>query len=162
MKEIQGKLSASGVRFGIAVSRFNSFFTEQLLSGAEDCLLRHGANPDDIVFVRVPGAAELPLAVQSLAKSGAFDAVMALGCVIQGSTPHADLIEQQVARALTQISLETSVPVTGGLVAANNIEQAVERAGTKMGNKGWDAAMAAIEMVSAMSALSACSVGTAQ
>ena len=153
MKEISGNLSAAGRKFGIAVSRFNSFFTEQLLQGAEDCLLRHGASPDDIVFVRVPGAAELPLAVQKLAKSGRFDAVMALGCVIQGSTPHADLIEQQVSRAITQISLDTGVPVTGGLVAANNIEQAVERAGTKMGNKGWDAAMAAIEMVSVLASL---------
>ena len=153
MKEISGELSASGRKFGIAVSRFNSLFTEQLLQGAEDCLVRHGASPDDIVFVRVPGASELPLAVKTLASSGKFDAVMALGCVIQGSTPHADLIEQQVSRSLVQISLETSVPVTGGLVAANNIEQAVERSGTKMGNKGWDAALAAIEMVSVMRGL---------
>ena len=136
MKEISGTLSAAGARFGIVVSRFNSLFTEQLLQGAEDCLLRHGAKPADISFVRVPGASEIPLAVQRLLKSGKFDAVLALGCVIQGATPHADLIEQQVARSLT------------GLVAANNLEQAIERAGTKMGNKGWDAAMAAVEMVS--------------
>ncbi len=147
MKEIIGDLSAKGMKFGIAVSRFNSFFTDQLLSGAEDCLLRHGAAAGDISFVRVPGAAELPLAVQRLLKSGRFDAVMALGCVIQGATPHADLIEQQVARSLTQLSLQYDIPVTGGLVAANNLEQAIERAGTKMGNKGWDAAAAAIEMV---------------
>ncbi len=153
MKEISGSLSAKGRKFGIAVSRFNSFFTDQLLAGAEDCLLRHGAAPDDIVFVRVPGASELPLAVQRLLKSGKFDAVMALGCVIQGATPHADLIEQQVARSLTQLSLQFDTPVTGGLVAANNLEQAIERAGTKMGNKGWDAAAAAIEMAALAGAI---------
>ena len=146
MKEIVGNLSAQGMKFGIAVSRFNSFFTEQLLKGAEDCLLRHGAAPDDIVFVRVPGASEIPFALKRMLKTGSFDAAMALGCVIQGATPHADLIEQQVARALTQLSLEFDKPVTGGLVTANNLEQAIERAGTKMGNKGWDAAAAAIEM----------------
>ena len=148
MKEIAGDLSAKGMKFGIAVSRFNSFFTDQLLQGAEDCLLRHGAAPSDISFVRVPGASELPLAVQRLLKTGKFDAVMALGCVIQGATPHADLIEQQVARSLTQLALQYDTPVTGGLVAAASLDQAIERAGTKMGNKGWDAAMAAIEMAS--------------
>lgn len=148
MKEIIGNLSAKNKKFGIAISRFNSFFTEQLLQGAEDCLLRHGAAPDDIVFVRVPGASELPFAIQRLLQSKKFDAVMALGCVIQGATPHAELIEQQVARSLTQLSLQYNTPVTGGLVTANNLEQAIERAGTKMGNKGWDAASAAIEMAS--------------
>ena len=148
MKEISGTLSAAGARFGIVVSRFNSLFTEQLLQGAEDCLLRHGAKPGDIAFVRVPGASELPLAVQRLLKSGRLDAVLALGCVIQGATPHADLIEQQVARSLTQLGLQYDKPVTGGLVAAASLDQAIERAGTKMGNKGWDAAMAAIEMAS--------------
>ena len=148
MKEIAGTLSAAGMRFGIVVSRFNSFFTEQLLRGAEDCLLRHSAAADDIVFVRVPGASEIPLAVQRLLKTGAYDAVLALGCVIQGATPHADLIEQQVARSLTQLALQYDRPVTGGLVAANSLEQAIERSGTKMGNKGWDAALAAIETAS--------------
>ena len=145
MKEYTGQINASGLRLAIVVSRFNSLFTEQLLKGAEDCLLRHGAKPGDIAFVRVPGASELPLAVQRLLKSGKYDAVLALGCVIQGATPHADLIEQQVARSLTQLALQYDKPVTGGLVDANSIEQAVERAGTKMGNKGWDAAAAAIE-----------------
>ena len=148
MKEIIGNLSAKNKKFGIAISRFNSFFTEQLLQGAEDCLFRHGAAPEDIVFVRVPGASELPFAIQRLLQSKKFDAVMALGCVIQGATPHAELIEQQVARSLTQLSLQYNTPVTGGLVTANNLEQAIERAGTKMGNKGWDAASAAIEMAS--------------
>lgn len=153
MKEIAGTLSAEGMKFGIVVSRFNSFFTEQLLKGAEDCLLRHGAKPADITFVRVPGAAELPLAIQKLLDTKKFNAVLALGCVIQGATPHADLIEQQVARSMTQLALEYKVPVTGGLVAANNLEQAIERSGTKQGNKGADAALAAIEMASLFKAL---------
>lgn len=153
MKEIAGTLSAEGMKFGIVVSRFNSFFTEQLLKGAEDCLLRHGTKPGDITFVRVPGAAELPLAIQKLLETKKFNAVLALGCVIQGATPHADLIEQQVARSLTQLSLEYKTPVTGGLVAANNLEQAIERSGTKQGNKGADAALAAIEMASLFKAL---------
>ena len=148
MKEIAGTLSAAGMKFGIAVSRFNSLFTEQLLKGAEDCLLRHGAKPGDIAFVRVPGASELPLAVQRLLKSGRFDAVRALVGVTPGATPHADLSERQVARSLTRRGLQYDKPVTGGLVAAASLDQAIERAGTKMGNKGWDAAMAAIEMAS--------------
>ena len=148
MKIYEGVLDAKGRKFGIVVSRFNSFFTEQLLKGAEDCLVRHGAAAGDIAAVRVPGAAEIPLAAQRLAKSGKFDAVIALGCVIQGATPHAGLINAEVAKALTQIGLDNGVPVVSGLIAADNIEQAVERSGTKAGNKGWDAAAAAIEMVS--------------
>lgn len=150
MITIEGKLQAQGVKFGIVISRFNSFFTEQLLAGAQDCLLRHGANDKDITVMRVPGAAEIPLAAQRLAKTGKFDAVIALGCVIQGATPHAGLINTQVARALSSIGLENDIPVISGLVAADSIEQAVERSGTKAGNKGWDAAAAAIEMVSAL------------
>lgn len=153
MKEIAGKLDAKGKKFGIVISRFNSFFTEQLLKGAEDCLVRHGAGTDDIVLVRVPGAAEIPLAVQKLAKSKKFNAVIALGCVIQGATPHADLINTQVSRALCSIGLENDVPVLSGLIAADTIEQAVERSGTKAGNKGWDAAAAAIEMVTVLEAI---------
>ncbi|MCL1909744.1 MAG: 6,7-dimethyl-8-ribityllumazine synthase [Kiritimatiellaeota bacterium] len=150
MKIHEGVLDAKGRKFGLVVSRFNSLFTEQLLKGAEDCLVRHGAAAADIAAVRVPGAAEIPLAAQRLAKSGKFDAVVALGCVIQGATPHAGLINAEVAKALTQIGLETGVPVVSGLIAADSIEQAVERSGTKAGNKGWDAAAAAIEMVSVM------------
>lgn len=153
MKEIAGQLSAQGRKFGIVLSRFNSFFTEQLLKGAEDCLVRHGANSDDLVLVRVPGAAEIPHAVQRLAKSGKFDAIIALGCVIQGATPHAELINTQVTRALSSIGLQYDVPVVSGLIAADSIEQAVERSGTKAGNKGWDAAAAAIEMVSLFASL---------
>ena len=147
MKEINGQLLAEGMAFGIVVSRFNSFFTDQLVEGARDCLLRHGADERKLFLVRVPGASELPLAVQRLLKTGKFDAVLALGCVIQGATPHADLIEQQVARSLTQLALQYDTPVTGGLVAANNLEQAIERAGSKAGNKGYDCALSAIEMV---------------
>lgn len=145
MKEYAGPLNAAGLRIAIAVSRFNSIFTEQLVKGAEDCILRHGGSSDDLVLVRVPGANELPYAVKRLAESGAFDAVVALGCVIQGATPHADLINVQVARALSEIGLATGVPVFNGVVAAGNLDQATERAGSKMGNKGWDAAAAAIE-----------------
>lgn len=148
MKEIAGNLDAKGRKFGIVISRFNSFFTEQLLKGAEDCLIRHGAQSDDLVVVRVPGAAEIPLAAQRLARSKNFDAIIALGCVIQGATPHAELINTQVSRALASIGLAEDLPVVSGLIAADSIEQAVERSGTKAGNKGWDAAAAAIEMVS--------------
>ncbi len=148
MKIFEGKLLAQGKKFGIVVSRFNSFFTDQLLKGAEDCLLRHGGAEDDISVVLVPGAAEIPLAAQRLAKSKKFDAVIALGCVIQGATPHAELINTQVARSLSGIGLQYNLPVVNGLIAADTIEQAVERSGTKAGNKGWDAAAAAIEMVS--------------
>ena len=130
MKEISGQLSAQGRKFGIVLSRFNSFFTEQLLKGAEDCLVRHGASSDDIVLLRVPGAAEIPYAVQRLAKSGKFDAIVALGCVIQGATPHAGLINTQVSRSLSSIGLQYDVPVLSGLIAADSIEQAVERSGT--------------------------------
>ncbi len=153
MKEIVGKLDAQGKKFGIVISRFNSFFTEQLLKGAEDCLVRHGANSDDLVVVRVPGAAEIPLAVQRMAKTKKFNAIIALGCVIQGATPHADLINSQVSKALSNVALETNLPVVSGLIAADSIEQAIERSGTKAGNKGWDAAAAAIEMVSVLDAI---------
>ena len=150
MKIIEGILQAQDKKFGIVISRFNSFFTEQLLKGAQDCLARHGAADEDITVVRVPGASEIPIAAQRNAKSKKFDAVMALGCVIQGATPHAELINTQVARALASIGLEYDVPVINGLVAANTIEQAVERSGTKAGNKGWDAAAAAIEIVAVL------------
>ncbi|NLB70096.1 MAG: 6,7-dimethyl-8-ribityllumazine synthase [Lentisphaerae bacterium] len=150
MKIIEGILQAQDKKFGIVISRFNSFFTEQLLKGAQDCLARHGAADEDITVVRVPGASEIPIAAQRIAKSKKFDAVIALGCVIQGATPHAELINTQVARALASIGLEYDVPVINGLVAANTIEQAVERSGTKAGNKGWDAAAAAIEIVAVL------------
>ncbi len=146
MREFAGQLNAQGLVLGVAVSRFNSLFTAQLLRGAQDCFERHGGDPGDLTVVWVPGANELPLAVQKLAGQNRCQALIALGCVVQGATPHADLINQQVARALATLALERSVPVINGIVCASTLEQAIERSGTKAGNKGWDAAMAAIEM----------------
>jgi len=153
MKEIVGNLNAAGMRLALVVSRFNSFFTEQLVKGAEDCFVRHGGAGDDLTLVRVPGANEVPNVAQKLAASGKYQAVVALGAVIQGATPHADLINGTVARALSKIALDTGVPILNGIVAAQNLEQAVERAGTKHGNKGWDAVMAAIETVNVLKGL---------
>ena len=153
MREINGNLNATGMKMAIVVSRFNSFFTEQLVKGAEDCFIRHGGSADDLTLVRIPGANETPQVVQKLAASGRYSAVIALGAVIQGATPHADLINGTVARALSKIALDTGVPVLNGIVAAQNLEQAIERAGTKQGNKGWDAVLAAIETVSVLGAL---------
>lgn len=148
MKEIAGQLNAQSMRFAVVVSRFNSFFTEQLLKGAADCFERHGGAAADLVVVRVPGANELPLVAQKLAASGKYDAVVALGAVIQGATAHADLINATAARALAKIALDSGIPVLNGIVCANNLEQAIERSGTKAGNKGWDVTLCAIEMVS--------------
>ena len=153
MKEIAGQLDATGMKMAIVVSRFNSFFTEQLVKGAADCFVRHGGKDGDLTLVRVPGANEIPHIAQKLAASGKFSAVVALDAVIQGATPHADLINGTVARALSKIALDTGVPVLNGIVCAQNLEQAIERAGTKHGNKGWDAAMAAIETVSVLQAI---------
>lgn len=153
MREIVGKLDAAGMKLALVVSRFNSFFTEQLVKGAEDCFVRHGGAGDDLTLVRVPGANEVPNVAQKLAASGKYQAVVALGAVIQGATPHADLINGTVARALSKIALDTGVPVLNGIVAAQNLEQAIERAGTKHGNKGWDAVLAAIETVSVLKGL---------
>jgi 6,7-dimethyl-8-ribityllumazine synthase len=146
MKEINGKLSADGLKVGIVVSRFNSFLTEQLVKGAVDAFVRLGGNEKNLTLVRVPGAYELPLVAQKLAVSGKIDAVVALGAVVQGSTAHASLINETTARAFSQISLETGVPVLDGVVTAENLEQAVERCGTKQGNKGFSAMHSAIEM----------------
>ncbi|HRR32797.1 MAG TPA: 6,7-dimethyl-8-ribityllumazine synthase [Kiritimatiellia bacterium] len=153
MKEIAGNLDATGLKMALVVSRFNSFFTEQLVKGAADCFVRHGGKEVDLTLVRVPGANELPQVAQRLAVSGKVDAVIALGAVIQGATPHADLINDTVARALSKIALDTGVPVLNGIVCALNLEQAIERAGTKQGNKGWDAVAAAIETVNVLKAL---------
>lgn len=153
MKEISGQLDATGMKMAIVVSRFNSFFTEQLVKGAADCFVRHGGKDSDLTLVRVPGANEIPHVIQKLASSGKYSAVVALGAVIQGATPHADLINGTVARALSKIALDSGVPVLNGIVCAQNLEQAIERAGTKHGNKGWDAVMAAIETVSVLKAI---------
>ncbi|NLB66483.1 MAG: 6,7-dimethyl-8-ribityllumazine synthase [Lentisphaerae bacterium] len=152
-KEINGQLQAKGLRFGIVASRFNDLFTGQLLKGALDCLARHGADTKNVEIVWVPGTFDQPLAIQKLAKSNRFDALVALGVVIQGATPHAGLINVQIARALVQISLDHGLPVVDGIVAADNLEQAIERCGSKAGNRGWNAAQTAIEMASLMKAI---------
>jgi len=152
-KEYNGNLNAKGLKFGLVISRHNDLFTRQLLSGALDCLSRHGAGEADIAIVWVPGAFEQPLAIQKLAKSGKYNALIALGAVIQGATPHASLINAQVTRALTQISLDSGIPGVDGIVAAENLDQAIERCGSKAGNRGWSAAQSAIEMAALMKQL---------
>lgn len=146
MKELNGTLEAKGISFAIAVSRFNSFITEQLVKGAIDCIERHGGSAEQITLVRVPGANELPMVADKLAATGKFDAVIALGAVIRGATPHADLINSQVSKSLAQVAIARGVPVINSVICADSIEQAIERAGTKAGNKGWDGAQAAMEM----------------
>jgi 6,7-dimethyl-8-ribityllumazine synthase len=146
VKELSGNLIGKGLKIGIVVSRFNDFFTKELVSGSIDCLVRHGVSEKDVVVVWVPGANELPLAAQKLASKGGVDAIVALGAVIQGATPHADLINAQVSRSLAGIALDKQIPVINAVVCADNLEQAIERCGTKAGNKGWSGALAAIEM----------------
>ena len=153
MKEINGKLTADALRIALVVSRFNSFLTEQLVKGAVDAFVRLGGDESNLTLVRVPGAYEIPLAASKLATKGGTDAIVALGAVVQGATAHAALINETTARAFSQISLETGVPVLDGVVSAENLEQAVERCGTKQGNKGFSAMQAAIEMVNALRAL---------
>ena len=153
MIEYRGELRAEGRRFGIVVSRFNDLITRPLLAGAEDCLLRHGVAEDAIEAVWVPGAWELPVATRALAATGRFDALIALGALIRGATPHFDYIASGATHGLSAVAAETGTPVSNGLLTTDTIEQAIERAGTKAGNKGWDAALAAIEMVSVLDAL---------
>ena len=145
-KVYEGTLDAKGLKFGIVCGRFNDFFVSRLLSGAIDAIVRHGGNAEDISVAYVPGSYEIPFAVKQMVQKGEFDAVMALGVVIQGATPHASYINSEVAKGLAQIGLESGVPVTYGMITADNLEQAIERSGTKAGNKGVDAALAAIEM----------------
>lgn len=147
MRTIEGKLNAGGANWAIVVSRWNAFITTHLEQGALDVLRRHGADEDAITLIRVPGAFELPIAVQKAATSGAYDGVVALGCVIRGATPHFDYVAGEVAKGVARVAADTGVPVAFGVLTTDTIEQAVERAGTKAGNKGADAALAAIEMV---------------
>lgn len=144
---IEGKIVAKGMRFGIVASRFNDFISSRLIEGAMDALTRAGADEKGITVVRVPGAFELPLAAKKMAKSGRFDAVLCLGAVIRGATPHFEYISAEVSKGIAAVGLETEVPVVFGVLTTDTIEQAIERAGSKAGNKGWDAAMTAIEMV---------------
>lgn len=146
VREVSGKLLAQGLKLGIVVSRFNDFLTKELVGGALDCAIRHGAAEKDLTVVWVPGANELPMGVQKLLQAGKMDGVIALGAVVQGATPHADLINAQVSKSLASLALDQPVPVINGVVCAGNLEQAIERCGTKAGNKGWQAMLAAIEM----------------
>jgi len=142
----EAKLNAEGKKFALIVSRFNDFITEKLLSGALDALIRTGAVDQDIEVVRVPGAFEIPLVAKKMAKTNRFDAVVCLGAVIRGSTPHFDYVSAEVSKGIATVSMESEVPVIFGVITVDTIEQAIERAGTKAGNKGWSAAMDAVEM----------------
>ena len=147
VNEISVNLLAQGRKFGIVVSRFNDFISSRLVDGAMDALLRHGANEEQVSIIKVPGAFEIPLTAKKLAESGRYDAVICLGAVIRGSTPHFDYVAAEVSKGIANVSLESRVPVTFGVLTTDNLEQAIERAGSKSGNKGYDGAMTAIEMV---------------
>ena len=152
---IEGKLVADGIKVGIVASRFNEFIVSKLIGGALDGLLRHDVKEEDITLAWVPGAFELPLTAQKMAKSGKYDAVICLGAVIRGATSHYDLVCNEAAKGIAQVGLQTGVPIMFGVVTTENIEQAIERAGTKAGNKGYDCAVSAIEMVNLLHELDA-------
>jgi len=148
MKVLEGIYEGKGVRIAIVASRFNEFITSKLVGGAEDCLLRHEVAADDITLAWVPGAFEIPLMAKKLAKSGNYDAVICVGAVIRGSTSHYDYVCAEVSKGIASVSLETGIPVMFGVLTTDTIEQAIERAGTKAGNKGYDCALGALELVS--------------
>jgi len=147
METYEGKLIATGKKFALVASRFNSLITRQLIAGAEDCLVRHGADRKDLSLFWTPGSFEMPLVAKKCAESGKFDAVICLGAIIRGGTPHFQYIASEAAKGLAHVMLSTGVPVTFGVLTTENVEQAIDRAGVKAGNKGFDAAAAAIEMV---------------
>jgi 6,7-dimethyl-8-ribityllumazine synthase len=149
-KTIEGKLMAKGLKFGIVLSRFNSFISDRLLEGALDALQRSGAEEKDCTVVRVPGAFEIPLAAKKMANSGRYNAIICLGSVIRGATPHFAYIATEVTKGIASLSLESEIPISLGVLITDTIEQAIERAGTKVGNKGFDSAMSAIEMANLM------------
>ncbi len=153
MKAIEGKITAQNTKIAIVQSRFNSFITDRLLDGAIDCLVRHDGNPDDVELIKVPGSFEIPLAAQKTASSGKYEAVICLGAVIRGGTPHFDYIANEVTKGIAHVSLNTGIPVIFGILTTETIEEAIERAGTKMGNKGWEAAMTAMEMIQVLKKL---------
>ncbi|NOZ78415.1 MAG: 6,7-dimethyl-8-ribityllumazine synthase [Acidobacteria bacterium] len=146
MQIVEGMLEAEGLRFALVVGRFNEALTSRLESGAIDCLVRHGAGEENITIFRVPGAWEIPMLARKLAAGGGFDAVICLGTLVRGGTAHFDLIAAEVAKGIAQAAMSSDVPLTFGVITAENLEQAIERAGAKLGNRGWDAALAAIEM----------------
>jgi 6,7-dimethyl-8-ribityllumazine synthase len=152
-KIIEGKLDASGFRFGIVVSRFNSFISDRLVEGALDALTRHGAEADSVQIVRVPGAYEIPMTAKKMVETSRYDAVICLGAVIRGATPHFDYVSAEVSKGIAAVSLDSGIPVAFGVLTTDNLEQAIERAGSKAGNKGFDAAVSAIEMVNLFKAL---------
>jgi 6,7-dimethyl-8-ribityllumazine synthase len=145
-KIVEGKIKADGLRFGIVVSRFNNFITERLLEGALDALKRNGAGEDAIDIYRTPGSFEIPAVAKRVVARDQYDAIICLGAVIRGATPHFSYISAEVTKGIAQLSIESNIPITFGVITADTIEQAIERAGTKVGNKGWDAALSAIEM----------------
>ena len=145
-KFLEAKLISEGKKFALVVSRFNDFITEKLLSGALDALIRSGASTEDIEVVKVPGSFEIPPVAKKMAKTNRFDAVICLGAVIRGATPHFDYVSAEVSKGVAMVSMESEIPVIFGVITTDTIEQAIERAGTKAGNKGWSAAMAAVEM----------------
>lgn len=153
-KIIEGKIVAKGMKFALVASRFNDFICSRLIEGALDALIRAGADEKDIQIFKTPGAFELPLIAKKLAKSKRYDAVICLGAVIRGATPHFEYISAEVSKGIANVALETEVPIAFGVLTTDTIEQAIERAGTKAGNKGWDAAMSAIEMVDLFKKLS--------
>ncbi|MBI5098938.1 MAG: 6,7-dimethyl-8-ribityllumazine synthase [Nitrospirae bacterium] len=146
MKRFEGELQAEGLKFAIIVSRFNEFITGKLLEGAVDALIRHGAAEKNIDIIKVPGSFEIPLVAKKAAQKKSYDAVICLGTIIRGATPHFDYVAAEAAKGIATASMETGIPIAFGVLTTDTIEQAVERAGTKSGNKGWDAAMVAIEM----------------
>jgi 6,7-dimethyl-8-ribityllumazine synthase len=153
-RAIEGQhVAAAGARFAVVASRFNDFIVQRLIDGALDAFERHGVSPGSIVVIRVPGSWEIPLACSKVASRGGFDAIVALGCVVRGATPHFDHIAAEVSKGIAQISLASGLPIAFGVLTTDTLEQAVERAGAKMGNKGSDAALAALEMVSLLKAL---------
>ncbi len=153
LKTIEGDLTARGLRIGIALARFNNFIGERLLEGAVDMLVRHGVTPSDIELVRTPGAYELPLALKAMASAKKYDALIALGTVIRGETPHFDYVAGECVKGLSQVMMQYDLPVALGVLTVDTVQQAIERAGSKAGNKGADAALSAIEMVNLLKRL---------
>ncbi|MFQ5706066.1 MAG: 6,7-dimethyl-8-ribityllumazine synthase [bacterium] len=153
-KTLEGQLSAQGGRFGVVISRFNHFISGKLLEGAMDCLRRHGATEEGIEVVWVPGSFEIPMAANQMVQTGRFDALICLGVLIRGETPHFDYIASEATKGIAQVAVASGIPISYGIITAESIEQAIERAGTKAGNKGWDAALSSIEMADLFKQLS--------
>ncbi len=152
-KNFEGNLNAEGLRIGIIVARFNEFISSKLLGGSLDALIRHGARDQDIEVAWVPGAFEIPLVAKRMAASGKYDCVICLGCIIRGATPHFDYVAAESSKGIAQVAMKADCPVAFGVLTTETIEQAIERAGTKAGNKGWDAALAAVEMANLLKAI---------